>query len=126
VRAGLRRNARGPEQTSSLKLGPVEVDLARRRAHGPRGNIHLTALQFRVLDCLARRGGMLVRHSELLREVWGPDRTEDARGLRVCIKCLRDKLETDRRRPRFLVTEIGLGYRLGTNETVQAVSAMQE
>jgi two-component system KDP operon response regulator KdpE len=120
VRAGLRRSARGAEQTSSLKLGAVEIDLARRLARGPQGSIHLTPLEYRVLECLARQSGMVVRQAQLLREVWGPDREDDARGLRVCIKYLRDKLEPDPRRPRFLVTEIGLGYRLYTDEATPA------
>jgi two-component system KDP operon response regulator KdpE len=120
VRAGLRRSARGAEQTSVLKLGPVQIDLARRLTQGPQGNIHLTPLEYRVLECLARQAGMVVRQGQLLREVWGPDRQDDARSLRVCIKYLRDKLEPDPRRPRFLVTETGLGYRLCTDEVSQA------
>jgi two-component system KDP operon response regulator KdpE len=90
VKAGLRRSARGVEQTPSLRLGPVEVDLAKRLAWGPKGVIHLTPLEYRVLECLARQAGMVVRQAQLLREVWGPDRDDDARGLRVCIKYLRD------------------------------------
>jgi two-component system KDP operon response regulator KdpE len=120
VRAGLRRSARGAEQTSILKLGPVQIDLARRLTQGPQGNIHLTPLEYRVLECLARQAGMVVRQGQLLREVWGPDRQDDARSLRVCIKYLRDKLEPDPRRPRFLVTETGLGYRLCADEVPQA------
>ena len=54
---------------------------------------------------------MIVRQTQLLREVWGPDKSGDARSLRVCIKNLREKLEPDPRRPRYLVTEVGLGYR---------------
>src|SRR5271170_4048799 len=119
VRAGLRRSARGAEQTAILKLGLVQVDLARRVTQGPEGSIHLTPLEYRVLECLARQAGMVVRQGQLLREVWGPDRQDDARGLRVCIKYLRDKLEPDPRRPRFLVTETGLGYRLCTDEVPQ-------
>jgi two-component system KDP operon response regulator KdpE len=120
VRAGLRRSARGAEQTSTLKLGPVQIDLARRLTQGPQGNIHLTPLEYRVLESLARQTGMVVRQRQLLREVWGPDRQDDARSLRVCIKYLRDKLEPDPRRPRFLLTETGLGYRLCTDEVPQA------
>ena len=112
----LRRNVRGAEQTSVLKLGPVQIDLARRLTQGPAGDIHLTPLEYRVLECLARQAGMVVRQGQLLREVWGPDRQDDTRSLRVCIKYLRDKLEPDPRRPRFLVTETGLGYRLRTDQ----------
>jgi two-component system KDP operon response regulator KdpE len=116
VRAGLRRNARGAQQTSVLKLGPVQIDLARRQTRGPDGEIHLTPLEYRVLECLARQAGMVVRQRQLLREVWGPDRQDDARSLRVTIKYLRDKLEPDPRRPRYLITETGIGYRLCTDE----------
>ncbi len=117
VRAGLRRNARGAQQTSVLKLGPVQIDLANRRTRGAHGDIHLTPLEYKVLECLARQTGMVVRQRQLLREVWGPDRQDDARSLRVVIKYLRDKLEPDPRRPHYLVTETGLGYRLCTDES---------
>jgi two-component system KDP operon response regulator KdpE len=116
VRAGLRRNARGTDQTSVLNLGLVRIDLASRTTRGPQGEIRLTLLEYRVLECLARQTGMVVQQRQLLREVWGPERVDDARALRVFIKNLRHKLESDPRRPRYLVTEIGLGYRLCTDE----------
>jgi two-component system KDP operon response regulator KdpE len=116
VRAGLRRRSQGAEQGPVLTLGPVRIDLARRQSIGPQGELHLTPLEYRVLDCLAQQTGMVVRQRQLLREVWGPDRDEDARSLRVCIKNLRDKLEPDPRAPRYLVTETGLGYRLCMDE----------
>jgi two-component system KDP operon response regulator KdpE len=65
-----------------------------------------------VLESLVRHAGNIVRPQQLLREAWGPDKTGDTRTLRVCVKNLRDKLEPDSRRPQFLVTETGLGYRL--------------
>ena len=78
--------------------------------------MHLTPLEFRVLECLSRRNGMIVRQDQLIREVWGPDRVGDTRNLRVCVKNLRAKLEPDPRRPKFLLTEAGLGYRLRADE----------
>ncbi|HEX4388805.1 MAG TPA: response regulator [Steroidobacteraceae bacterium] len=116
VRAALRRAARGPEQTEVLHFAARRVDLARRTARGPEGEIHLTPLEYRVLETLARNAGMVVRQRQLLREVWGPDRAEDARSLRVCMNSLRAKLEPDARRPRYLITEVGLGYRLVREE----------
>jgi two-component system KDP operon response regulator KdpE len=95
-----------------LSLGATRVDLSRRVAAGREGAIHLTPLEYRVLDCLARQAGMIVTSRQLLREAWGPDRVTDSGALRVCIKGLRDKLEPDPRRPQFLVTEAGIGYRL--------------
>jgi K+-transporting ATPase ATPase A chain len=69
-------------------------------------------LEYRVLECLARHSGRIVRTQQLLRESWGPDKAGDTRALRVCIKNLRDKLEPNPRRPAFITTEVGLGYRL--------------
>jgi two-component system, OmpR family, KDP operon response regulator KdpE len=120
VRAGLRRSSRGADALPLLALGPTQIDLARRTAIGPVGTIHLTPLEYRVLDCLARQSGMIVTSRQLLREVWGPDRVEDSGALRVCIKGLRDKLEPDARRPQFLVTEAGVGYRLRPGDLNEA------
>jgi len=112
VRAALRRNVRGTEQTAVLRLGEVQIDLARREAYGPQGELRLTPLEYRVLESLARHTGLIVRQAQLIREVWGPERQNDTGSLRVCMKNLRAKIEPDPRRPRYLVTEAGLGYRL--------------
>ena len=112
VRAGLRRNARVADSAAMMSVGEIQIDLARREASGPNGAIHLTPLEYRVLECLARQAGMIVTTRQLLREVWGPQRVGDSGALRVCIKGLRDKLEPDPRRPRFVITEAGVGYRL--------------
>jgi two-component system KDP operon response regulator KdpE len=112
VRASLRRNVRGTERVATIRIGEATVDLERRLATGPAGDIHLTPLEYRVLECLVRNAGRIVRPEQLLREAWGPHKAGDTRTLRVCVKNLRDKLEPDSRRPRFLVTETGLGYRL--------------
>jgi two-component system KDP operon response regulator KdpE len=114
VRAALRRNARGAAQAPFLKLGAVELDLAKRNARGPVGETHLTPLEYRVLDCLARHLGSIVTQAQLIREVWGPERIDDSSSLRGCIKNLRGKLEPDPKKPRYLITEAGLGYRLRT------------
>lgn len=116
VRAALRRHVRTSEQPGFLRLGDMEIDLARRHAHGPAGEVHLTPLEYRVLECLRKGEGMIVRQAHLIAEVWGPVRVEDTRNLRVCIANLRAKLEVDPRRPKFLLTEAGLGYRLRTEE----------
>jgi two-component system KDP operon response regulator KdpE len=116
VRAALRRNARGSEQSFVIRLGDVLVDLSRRSARGGDAPVHLTPLEYRVLECLARQGGMIVRQDQLIRVVWGPGHSGDTSSLRVCVKNLRDKLEPDPARPRYLITEAGLGYRLTTGE----------
>jgi len=120
VRAGLRRSSRGADALPALSVGRAQIDLNRRAAIGPAGTIHLTPLEYRLLDCLARQSGMIVTSRQLLREVWGPDRVGDSGALRVCIKGLRDKLEPDPRRPQYLVTEAGIGYRLRPGDLDEA------
>jgi two-component system KDP operon response regulator KdpE len=93
-------------------LGPIAVNLATRTVVGERQSVHLTPLEFRLLECLARGAGMIVTQHQLISEVWGPDRLGDTRGLRSYIKQLRQKIEADPRQPHFLLTEAGVGYRL--------------
>lgn len=116
VRAALRRNARSAEHPPTLHFGSVAIDLGKREARSPEGALHLTPLEWRLFECLARQAGMIVTQHQLIREVWGPDRLGDTRGLRGCVKNLREKIEPDPSRPAFLVTEAGVGYRLRTNE----------
>jgi two-component system, OmpR family, KDP operon response regulator KdpE len=112
VRSALRRNARGQEQLPQLRLGDVTIDLERRTAHDGQQELHLTPLEYRVLASLARQSGMIVTQRQLINEAWGPDRAGDTQSLRVCIKNLRQKLEADASRPKYLLTESGVGYRL--------------
>ena len=116
VRAGLRRNAQGGGQLPALRLGPITVDLTTRCATGPAGAVHLTPLEYRVINCLARNTGLIVTQAQLIREAWGPERAGDSRGLRSYIKMLRQKLEPDPRQPRYLLTEAGVGYRLQVDD----------
>jgi two-component system, OmpR family, KDP operon response regulator KdpE len=119
LRAALRRSVRSTSG-APLQFGAVRIDLARREAHAGNAEIHLTPLEYRVLECLARHLGSIVMQGQLIREVWGPERQDDSRSLRVCIKNLRSKLEPDPRQPRYLVTETGLGYRLRADEEAAA------
>ena len=81
------------------------------------GEVHLTPLEYRVLESLARQAGMIVTARQLIREAWGPARADDdTRNLRVSLKNLRQKLEPDPSRPRYIVTEAGIGYRLHVGE----------
>jgi two-component system, OmpR family, KDP operon response regulator KdpE len=118
IRAVLRRRVRVGNVPASVQIGTITVDLSGRSARGPEGLIHLTPLEYRVLECLVGRAGMIVTQEQLIRDVWGPDRTNDTRRLRSYIKFLRQKLEPDPSRPRYLVTETGVGYRLRLDDAV--------
>jgi len=112
VRAALRRSVRLADQPATLRIGELTLELATREASGPSGRVHFTPLEFRLLACLARGHGIVVTQEQIIREVWGPDRVTDTRGLRSYVKMLRQKLEPDPNRPRYLLTEPGVGYRL--------------
>ena len=112
VRAAMRRSARVADRLPVLHFGPVVVDLATRTAQATGASLHLTPLEFRVIECLARGAGLIVTQEQLIREVWGPSRLGDTRGLRAYVKMLRQKIEPDPRQPRYLLTEAGIGYRL--------------
>jgi two-component system, OmpR family, KDP operon response regulator KdpE len=114
LRVALRHAARGAKHDAAgtLRFGEIEVDLERRLVRAEGRDVHLTPIEFRLLGCLARHAGMVLTHRHLLREVWGPSYIEQSHYLRIYMKQLRHKLEPDPARPRFLLTETGVGYRL--------------
>ena len=117
VRVALRHAVQPENGQRILNLGLTSVDLEKRRATKGGEEIHLTAIEFRLLACLAKHLDMVVTHRQLLQEVWGPTHVEDTHYLRVYMKQLREKLESDPVRPKYLRTETGVGYRLVADET---------
>ena len=75
-------------------------------------DIHLTPIEYQLLTTLARHRGKVITHRQLLREVWGAAHVESPQYLRIYMRALRRKIEADPARPRYLLTEIGVGYRL--------------
>jgi two-component system KDP operon response regulator KdpE len=111
VRVALRHGCSGGEAGSVVQLGPVTVDLVARRVQRAGEDIHLTAVEFRLLTALLKAPGRVLTHRHLLREVWGPHAVEHDHYLRIYMARLRHKLEADPARPRYLLTETGVGYR---------------
>ncbi|HEY2336391.1 MAG TPA: response regulator [Burkholderiales bacterium] len=116
VRVALRHLARSAQGCAVLTLGGVRLDLTKRHASRGQDQIHLTPIEFKLLGCLARHLGLVVTHQHLLTEVWGPTHSSDTHYLRVYMRQLREKLEADPVRPKHLLTEIGVGYRLLADE----------
>ena len=88
--------------------------LARRQVFVGDQEIHLTPIEYRLLTTLIKYAGKVITHRQLLKEVWGPDSVFETHYLRVYMTQLRRKIEPDPARPRFLLTEPGIGYRLAT------------
>ncbi|HEV2219753.1 MAG TPA: response regulator [Casimicrobiaceae bacterium] len=116
VRAALRGAVRPASGSATLHFGSAVVDLERRTAARDGQEIRLTPIGFRLLAALAKHLGMVVTHRQLLTEVWGPTHAADTHYLRIYMKQLRDKLEVDPVRPRHLLTETGIGYRMVVDE----------
>ena len=112
VRAAMRHRVRPATGAMALTLGGTTIDLEARRAARNGTEIRLTPIELRILGCLARHLGMVVTHRTLLADVWGPGHEADTHYLRIYMKQLREKLEDDPVRPRYLLTETGIGYRL--------------
>lgn len=94
-----------------LRFGDLEIDAGRRLVRLGRQPVHLTPTEYRLLEALATNAGKLLTHAWLLHRVWGPAYESEAQYLRVFIRQLRKKLGDDATRPRFILTEPGLGYR---------------
>jgi two-component system KDP operon response regulator KdpE len=114
MRAALRHAARlsAESQESVFSLGDLRVDLLRRQVFVSDQEIHLTPIEYKLLTTLVRYAGKVVTHRQLLKEVWGPNYTDEAHYLRVYMRQLRNKVEQNPAHPRYLTTELGVGYRL--------------
>jgi two-component system KDP operon response regulator KdpE len=113
MRATLRHRARaGGEPEGVIEAGPVRIDLVKRTVVRDGAEVRLTPIEYRLLTLLARHRGRVLTHAQLLREVWGPSHTGQHHYLRVYMAQLRGKLEPDPARPKLLVTEPGVGYRM--------------
>lgn len=118
MRAAL-RHATGPGQAGPgavFRSGALSVDLAAHRVRVGGREVHLTPIEFKLLAFLVRHAGKVVTHRQLLKEVWGSAREDQAHYPRIYVHQLRHKIEPDPARPRFLRTETGIGYRLEEGE----------
>lgn len=117
VRVALRHQAESGTAGAQLTIGRWRIDLKARTARDTEGaELHLTPIEYRLLEALAQHAGLVVTHRALLQQVWGPASAQQTQYLRVYMKQLRTKLEPDPARPQWLLTETGVGYRLVQHE----------
>lgn len=112
LRVALRHAAGNANAEHQVNFGEVTLDLGRRVVTKQGEEVHLTPIEYRLLSVLAKHGGKVVTQGQLLKEVWGPSHVEDSHYLRVYMGNLRQKLEADPAKPRYFLTEPGVGYRL--------------
>jgi two-component system KDP operon response regulator KdpE len=114
IRVALRHSnvAARQDRDGVFAVDSLKVDLIHRKVHVGDQEVHLTPIEYRLLTVLVRNAGKVLTHRQLLKEVWGPSHVEHNHYLRIYMANLRHKLEADPARPRFLLTEAGVGYRL--------------
>lgn len=95
-----------------IDLGALTIDLERREVSRGGTAVHLTPIEYKLLTLLAKNAGRVLTHRQILRDVWGPHVTQQSHYVRVHVAELRKKIEEDPARPKLLVTEPGVGYRL--------------
>ena len=113
LRVALRHAAgRGSEPHEIFAVKDLFVDLLQRKVVMRAQPVHLTPIEFRLLATLIRKAGQVVTHAELLREAWGAGKLDQQHYVRIYMTALRRKLELDPAQPAYLLTEMGVGYRL--------------
>ncbi len=117
IRVALRHAAGAAREgdETPFTIGELCVDLVRRQVFVGGEEVHFTPIEYKLLTTLVRHAGRVVTHQQLLREVWGPAHTDQAHYVRVYMAHLRHKLEAEPARPRYLLTEPGVGYRLAAD-----------
>jgi two-component system KDP operon response regulator KdpE len=110
VRAQLRRSA--PASRPVLGIGELRIDLEKRLVTMGGEPVALTPIEYDLLRLFATNEGKLLTHPTILREIWGPAYGEESNYLHVYVSHLRRKIEPDPARPRYLLTQPGVGYRL--------------
>jgi two-component system KDP operon response regulator KdpE len=112
LRAALRHAFQAKGETPVFISGELAIDLVRRQVTRAGREVKLSPKEFELLRHLVTHAGKVVTHRQLLREVWGPAQVGEVQYLRVFIRGLRQKLESDPVRPIHILTELGVGYRL--------------
>lgn len=116
IRVALRHAGRAAQDKDGVfAVANLKFDLAHRRVQVEGKEVHLTPIEYRLLAVLVKHAGKVLTHRQLLAEVWGPGHVERNHYLRIYMGGLRHKLEADPARPRFLLTEVGVGYRLAAD-----------
>ncbi|GAB3900813.1 response regulator [Kibdelosporangium lantanae] len=113
LRAAIRRaTVARPDTEPTIDLGVFLVDLAVKKVWRGDEEVHLTPTEWGMLELLVRNRGKLVTQKQILADVWGPEYVNRSHYLRIYIAQLRQKLEPEPGRPRYFITEPGMGYRL--------------
>jgi two-component system, OmpR family, KDP operon response regulator KdpE len=111
IRASIRRSQLVENRDTTIRIGDIELDPARREVHKAGNFIHLTPKEFDLLHYLMAHADLPITHARLLNAVWGPEYGDEVEYLRTFVRQLRKKIETDSSDPKYLLTDLHIGYR---------------
>jgi len=117
VRTGLRRQLQSEAAAQIVRAGELEIDLLNRQVRRGGAEVHLTPKEYGFLAELAKHPGRVITHPHLLKTVWGSSLEPHVEYVRVVVRNLRQKIEDDPARPRLVVNELGVGYRLKATDS---------
>ena len=117
LRAAVRRLPADSAEEPVVTTAAFSIDLAAKRVVRDGEEVHLTPTEWQLVELLVRHRGKLISQRQLLQEVWGPQYETETNYLRVYFAQFRRKLEPEPSRPRFFITEPGMGYRFELDET---------
>lgn len=112
LRVAQRRRLESTPVSQRYRVGELDIDLEQRQVMLAGESLKLTPKEFQLLAILAQSGGRVVTHAQLLQAIWGRHHSDDTHYLRIYLRQLRQKIESDPGEPRYLLTEPGVGYRL--------------
>lgn len=104
------------EMEQTFQRDYLKIDFAKRAVYVEDKKIHLTPIEYKLLVLLAANRGKVLTHNQILSKIWGSTESGDANSLRVFMATLRRKIEKDTTNPRFIVTEVGVGYRFSEKD----------
>ena len=114
LRHGVQRGEGEERQETIVKVGELEIDFDKRIVSMAGERVHLTPIEYKIMALLLRHPGKVLTHDYIIKEIWGPYANE-SRTLRVNMANIRRKIEKNPGEPRYILTEMGVGYRLADN-----------
>lgn len=111
VRVALRKRMPRPAGKKEFRMDGLLIDFEKRRVSVDGRDVHLTPIEYKLLTLLVENKGKVLTHSFINKQVWGYEYTDDSQSLRVFMANIRRKIEKDTARPRYIMTEVGVGYR---------------
>ncbi len=116
IRAALRRSSGRQEAGGKFSTGDLTVDYDRRVVSVRGKEVHLTQVEYKIVTLISRHAGKVLTYDSIIKQIWGPHAPNDNQILRVNMANIRRKLEENPAEPRYILTELGVGYRMPDEE----------